>query len=162
MTAPAHTYQRQIEEAVVTLLKADTDYGINQTYQDGQDVDYSASIVRAYGFSTKVPRLSILVECRDLTNAMLGSTGRGSLWNVMLKLRVSHSIADDKDDENADRVQGACERWLAAVTTATLNTALTGSGITIHGITAAQDPDEMDQAEGALRRTSVVTLHFGV
>lgn len=158
MTAPAHTYQRLIEEAVVTLLKADTD--INQAYKDQQDADYSPSIVRAYGYASKVPRLSVLVECRDITNEMLGSTGRGSLWTVLLKLRVSHNIPDDKDDENADRVQGACERWLNAVTPATLNTALTGSGITIHGITAAQDPDEMDQAEGSLRRTSVVTLHF--
>ena len=160
MTTPAHTYQRLIEEVVVTLLTADAD--VNQVYQGQQDEDYSPSIVRAYGFATKVPRLSILVECRDLTNAMLGATGRGSLWTVLLKLRVSHNIADDKDDDNADRVQGACERWLYAVTPAALTTALTGSGITVHGIVAAQDTDELDQADGALRRTSAVTLHFEV
>jgi len=160
MTAPAHTYQRLIEDAVVTTLKSDST--VNQAYKDIRDADYSPAIVRAYDWEKEVDRLAILVHARDLTNAMLGATGRSAQWRVTLLLSVMSSIDHDKGDDNADRVQGACERWLYSLTPATLNTALgVGSVVTIHGITSAELDDVVEQDRDRLSRFSAVTLHFG-
>ena len=160
MTAPAHTYQRLIENAVVTTLKADST--VNQAYKDIRDADYSPAIVRAYDWESEVDRLAIVVHARDLTNAMLGATGRSAQWRVTLVVAVMSSKDHDKGNDNADRVQGACERWLYGLTPSTLNTALgVGSVITIHGITSAELDDAQDDARETLARYSAVTLHFG-
>ena len=162
MTAPAKTYQRLIEEAVVTTLTADST--VNQVYKDLKDADYSPAIVRAYDETNEVKRLAIFVEAMDLTNAMLGSLGRSAQWRVTLVISVMHSLDQDKSGTNADRVQGAVERWLAALTPATLNTALgVGSSVTVDGITGAEVPDVFSDGERKTRqRSSAATLHITV
>ena len=161
MSAPDHTYQRLIEDAIVTLLKAST--VVNYTYTDQDGKTYAPAILRRYQQSTEAGRLSVVVHAKDLTNAMLGATGRGSQWRVTLSLGVVSVVAHDKDNENADQLQGAVERYLAALTPATINTQLgVGSVVTIHGITSAEDPDQMTDDRETLWRYSAVTLHFGV
>lgn len=160
MSAPAHTYQRLIEDAVVTLLKADT--AVNQTYKDASDTDYTPTIKRAYERSSEVTRLGIIAHARDLVNAMLGPTGRGAQWRCVLSVGVVVADANDKDNDDGDRVQGACERFVKGLTPATLNTALGSAGITIDGITNAEEPDTHDEDRQALWRNSAATLHFSV
>ena len=161
MTAPAKTYQRLIEEAVVTMLTADTT--VNQAYKDLRDADYSPAIVRAYDETNEVKRLAIFVEAMDLTNAMLGSLGRSAQWRVTLVLSVMYSVDHEKSGTNADRVQGAVERWLAALTPATLNTALgVGSSVTVDGITGAEVPDVFSEERKSRQRSSAATLHITV
>ena len=160
MSLPAHTYQRLIEDAIVTLLTAATTT-VNQAYKDIGDVSYSPQIRRAYRGDKQPSALDVVAHAQDLTNAMLGATGRGAQWRVTLVLSVINSIDHDKSNENADMLQGACERWLAALTPATLNTALgVGSVVTIDGITGAEVPDTKAEDREALMRSSAVTLHF--
>jgi hypothetical protein len=160
MSLPAHTYQRIVENAVVTMLTADTT--VNQAYKDIREADYSPTFRRSYQGDKEVTPLDVLVHATDLTNAMLGSTGRGAQWRITLGIAVINSLDHDKANDNADMVQGAVERWLAALTPATLNTALGANpAITIHGITGAEMPDTKDESRDALMRWSAVTLHFG-
>ena len=164
MTVQAHTYQRVIEDAVVTLLTAATTT-VNQAYKDIRDADYYPQFRRAYEGNKDVSELDVVVHAMDFTNAMLGATGRGSQWRVTLVISVINSIDHDKANGNADQVQGAVERWLYAATPATINNQLSttwgaNQPLLIDGITGAEVPDSKAEERQALARASAVTLHF--
>ena len=164
MALPNHTYQRVFEDAFVTLFTADTT-GVYQAYTDAEGTSYTPTIIRAYKSSEEHVRLAVVVKAHSLENAMLGALGRGAQWRVTVTARVLASIPHDPDNDNADRLQGAVERYLAAVTVATLNSnaSISGASITVHGITAAnQDEDAQDDTAGVLTRSAAIVIHFGV
>jgi hypothetical protein len=163
MALPNHSYQRVFEDGVVALLQADTT-GVNQAYRDAEDVSYTPTIIRGYKSSVEHGRLAVVVMAHSLQNAMLGALGRGAQWRVTVAVRVMSSIAHDPDNDNADRLHGAVGRYMAAVTVSTLNSEanISGASITVHGITATEEEDAIDEQAGTLVRTSAVVIHFGV
>jgi len=163
MALPAHSYARLIEDAVVALLKADTT-GLYQAFTNADGSKVTPSVVRQYDYDGTHQPLAVVVVARDLTNAMLGATGLGSQWRVTLTAGTLCSIPYDPENDSADRVHGAVERYLAtSLTVAALNTQLgVGSVITIHGKTSAEVPDALNEGGFTLARTAAVTLHFGV
>ena len=163
MALPNHTYQRVFEDAFVTLFTADTT-GVYQAYTDAEGTSYTPTVDRGYKSSTEHGKLAVLVKAHSLQNAMLGAIGRGSQWRVTVSARVLASIAHDPDNDNADRLQGAVERYLAALTVATLNSnaSVSGASITVHGITMAEEDDAVDETAGVVVRNSALVIHFGV
>ena len=144
--------ERKIEDAVAGLLAVDTDI-----------VAMAATVKTAYEMDKKVKALSVVVKCASPVNANLGATGGGAYWRAEVILLAGLVVASDTTMDSLDRTHGACQRFLAALSVASLNTALTSSGITVHGKTGTDQPaEEMDEARERLTRSSSIVLHYAV
>jgi hypothetical protein len=142
--------ERKIEDAVAGLLAVDTDI-----------VAMAATVKTAYEMDKKVKALSVVVKCAAPVNANIGATGGGAYWRAEVILLAGLVVASDTTMDSLDRTHGACQRFLAALSVASLNTAL--SGITVHGKSGTDQPaEEMDEARERLTRSSSIVLHYAV
>ena len=154
----AYSIERKIEDVVKGLLDANTEVLEAVT-------SYSLTTKTAWELDKKVKSLGIVAHCHNLANANLAATGGGAYWSATLSLQVGLNIAKNQSGEQLNLMAGVCQRFLAALTPTTLNTALTtaSAGITVHGITGTDQPDaEVDPQSEAIYQTSAVVLHFSI
>jgi hypothetical protein len=146
----ALSHERRIEDALVGLVAANSEI-----------VELGVAVRGAWESDRKRQSLAVVVRCSGLTNANLGATGGGAYWSANVALRTIGVMASEATNATLDKCHGACERFMAALTTSTLNTAL-GSGITVYGIVGVEGEDEQEVEDGVLLRTAARLLHFGV
>jgi hypothetical protein len=156
--AIAYSIERKIEDVILGLFNADTEVKEAVTA-------YNLTTKSAWQLDQKVKALGVVVHVSNLANANLAATGGGAYWTAVLSLECELALAANKSGEYAKRVHGICQRYLAALSAATVNSALTtaGAGITIHGITGTDQPgDDIDTERQSIITTSAVMLHFSV
>lgn len=146
---------RLIENAVKGLIDAGTEF-----------VELVAEGMRTrvdFDLSQEPYAWQVEVKCDGMSNANLGALGGGAYWQGTLMLRSNLAAASDQTLDRLHRAHGACERYLSALSVATLNTALTASGITVHGMTGVDEPDiETYDERGTVQKSAARMLHFSV
>jgi hypothetical protein len=148
----AYSIQRKIEDAVAGLAAVNSEI-----------LELAATVKTSYEMDKTVKALAVVVRCEPPVNANLAAAGGGAYWRAELRCECGASVAADKTLDSLDKLLGAAERFLKALTTSTLNTALTSAGITIHGITGTdQPPEEVDETRDRLLRSSAIMLHYSV
>ena len=148
----AYSIERKIEDAVAGLAAVNAEI-----------VELAATVKTSWEQDKTVKALAVVIRCDAPANENLGATGGGAYWRAELRCVSSASIAADKTLDNLDKLHGAAQRFLKALTVSGLNTALTSSGVTVHGITGTEQPGEdVDETRDRLLRSSAIMLHYSV
>lgn len=156
--AIAYSIERRIEDVILELFNAEAE--VLEAV-----ASYGLTTKSAWQLDQKVKALGVVVHVNNLANANLAALGGGAYWSAILSLECELALAANKSGEYAKRVHGICQRYLAALSKTTVNSALTtaGAGITINGITGVDQPeDSIDTERQSIITTSAVMLHFTV